>query len=156
MSKEKKKSKTIITSENWKEYRKIEAERLFPIGTEVQCGRSWARMPDYNNFFKVKKITPAGFIVTNKLILEEADRDCDQGGGWIDYDLNKKTLSEEKINFFPFLHDTSYVINKGYPAKWKTDYDIWWAGSQRSGYHSISKIKDEENGLVRAVMGALL
>ncbi len=148
-----------ISKLNWKDFRNAEAIRQYPVGTLIQCGQSWAKEPDYNNFFRVRKITPTGILVADELRLDEADRDCDQLGGWIDYDPKSARVSGEKVNFFPFLEYYDWVVepyDKNRGAVWMGLYCIDWCGSKDSGYHAIDKFKIEKNGLVRALMGGTL
>ena len=150
------KSKIIeLNEDNWKEYRKLEAERQYPIDTRIQCGQSWCREPDYDNFFVVRKITPTGILVTEKLRLNVVDRDCDQGGGWIDYDPTTAKPLGKNVSFFPFLKATQHLVSK-FPNKWGIEYFIDWKGSENSGYYKLKKLKPGKNGLVRAIMGGCL
>jgi hypothetical protein len=157
-----------ISQSNWEEFRNEEANRQYPVGTDIQCGQSWAREPDYNNFFRVKKITPTGVLVTDKLILEEVANDCDQSGGWIDYNPKSAEISGTEVRFFPSLREDRYLVKldkKGnlrkakwgdMSAEWDSVCYIDWCGTRRSGYHYIMKLEPGKNGLVRAVMGGLL
>jgi hypothetical protein len=154
-------SEIEISESNWKEFRNPEAKRQYPIGTGIQCGQSWAREPDYDNFFRVRKITPAGILVTDVLILGEVARDCGQGGGWIDYDPESARLSGAEVRFFPSLRFNNYVVRPydkktDRSAEWDSVCYIDWQGSKGSGYHFIRKLEPEKNGLVRAVMGGIL
>ena len=150
--------KIEISESNWEELRNAEAKRQYPIGTDIQCGQSWAWEPDYNNFFRVKKITPSGILVTDFLTLDEVARDCDQGGGWIDYDPNGARLSGDEVRFFPSLRFEKYTVrsyNKktGQYAEWDFVSYIDWSGSKDSGYNFIRKLQPEKNGLIRAKIG---
>lgn len=149
-----------ISESNWREFRNVEAKRQHPIGTDIQCGQSWAREPDYNNFFRVRRITPAGILVTDILALDEVSRDCDQCGGWIDYDPKSARISGNEIRFFPSLRSDQYVVipydkKTDRSAEWDSVCNIGWSGSKDRGYHFIRRLQAGKNGLVRAEMGGV-
>lgn len=157
--------KIEISESNWKEFRNAEAKRQYPIGTDIQCGQSWCWEPSYDNFFRVKKITPLGILVTDVLSLDEVARDCNQGGGWIGYDPESARLSGDEVRFFPSLRLNQYLVKLDdkkilrraewgdLSAEWDSVCYIDWSGSKDSGYHFIRKLKPEKNGLIRAKIG---
>lgn len=145
-----------INETNWKEHSKEIAELIFPVGIDIQCAQSFRNDPSYNNFFRVNKITPTGIIITNELDLEEKKRDCDQGGGWIDYDLKTAKVTENIVKFLPCLEWDRQPKNKKPPIEWRVDYYVDWYGIKHSGYYSPIKISHKKNGLVRAVIGSIL
>lgn len=153
--------KLELSESNWKGFRNSEAKRQYPIGTDIQCGQSWVREPDYNNFFRVRKITPAGILVTDALHLDVVAKDCGQQGGWIDYDPGTARLSELEVRFYPWFLSYGYVVRPydertDRSAEWDSVCYIDWKGSRDTGLHFIKKLHPDENGLVRAMMGAIL
>ena len=135
---------TIITPENWKEYKGSEAKRLFSIDMDVQYTLGWTRFDD-DNFGKVTKITPAGIVYVATMKLDEVDRDCDQGGGWIEYDPKTATLKDEILRFLPQLGQTR-----------KDGYNINWRGKYDSGRWDLRELEVGKNGRVRATIDSIL
>lgn len=151
----------IITPDNWKDYRKSEAERLFPIDSLVQYTRGFTRFDD-DNFGKVSRITGAGIVYAHMVELKEVRRKGGQEGGWREFDSRKVTELEEMLRFVPKLYDIQIYVDK----KWVTSYSIGWRSVKETkdinaNFHNIGNFKLRpaeigKNGIIRASFDSCL
>jgi hypothetical protein len=145
--------KTIITRENWKDYRSSEANRLFSVGLNVQYTHGYTRF-DENNFGRVTRITPAGIIYVASTKLKEVARDCDQGGGWIEYDPKTVVVNDEVLKFLPNLRHNSKYDTRA--KRWNLTYSIAWDGPKEGGRFDLRKLEVGNKGLVRVTLDSML
>jgi hypothetical protein len=148
----------IITEENWKEHRYGEATRIFSVDALVQYTRGFTRFSD-DHFGKVMRITNTGNIYVARMDLKEVARDCDQGGGWIEYDPKRAKSLEDTIRFLPRLD----IHQDWKEKKWHLSYSISWSGPKEDREHfsnmgnfNLRPLGVNKKGRVRATLDGCL
>ena len=143
-----------ISLENWKDYRKSEADLLFPIGSIVIYDFA-ACCDSTMNAALVRKITPSGILYVSHINVNEVDRNKlkkgqdYQMGGWRRFDPNSPgKISTEQLKFIPnFKEEYKYYknFNPEHPISWNNNKNYYW---------DLRPAEIDKDGLIKLVFGS--